>query len=71
MPDFFDRASEHEQQALADQLHAQQLRAALTPKSAPSGECNNPKCGEEFPLGDKRLYCDSNCAAEHARLMRK
>lgn len=67
MPDFFDKASEHEQRALQDQLEAQRLRAACAPKLAPSGECMNPRCGEEFPAGDPRVFCNAKCAVEHAR----
>jgi hypothetical protein len=71
MPDFNDHASEVEQQTLADQLEAQVIRASLAPKVAARGVCLNPRCGEEFSLGDPRLYCNSACAAEHARLSRK
>lgn len=67
MPDFFDKASDTEQQHLRDQLEAQRLRAAAAPRLAPVGHCRNVRCGEEFPTGDSRLFCDSKCAAEHAR----
>lgn len=71
MPDFFDHASDVEAQTLQDQLEAQSIRAALEPKIAPSGECQNTKCGEEFAPGDHRLFCNSRCAAEHQRMQRK
>lgn len=68
MPDDFDKASETEAKTLQDQLDAQRLRAACAPKLAPSGECMNPRCGEEFPAGDPRVFCGAQCANEHARL---
>jgi len=30
--------------------------------TAPTGECQNPACLNEFPEGDTRLYCDRVCA---------
>lgn len=56
---------------LADNLAAHAERAASEPKIAASGICHNVRCGEEFPAGDNRLFCDSRCAAEHARHTRK
>jgi hypothetical protein len=67
MPDFNDHASEVEQQTLQDQLDAQKVRAAATPKLAPIGSCRNFRCAEDFAAGDNRVFCDSKCAAEHAR----
>jgi hypothetical protein len=71
VPDFNDQASEVEQQTLADNLAAQSERAALAPKLAASGICHNHRCAEEFAPGDNRIFCDSKCAAEHARHARK
>ena len=67
MPDFNDHASEVEQQTLRDQLDAQRIRAAAAPRLTPIGSCRNHHCAEEFPAGDNRVFCDSKCAAEHAR----
>jgi hypothetical protein len=67
MPDFNDHASEVEQQTLRDQLEAQKVRAANTPRLRPAGSCLNHRCAEDFPPGDQRVFCDSRCAAEHAR----
>lgn len=70
MPDFFDHASEVEQQTLQDQLQAQAVRAASAPKMEANGVCHNVRCGEEFPAGDQRLFCGAACASEHQRLTR-
>jgi hypothetical protein len=34
--------------------------------TAPTGECQNPACLNEFPQGDTRLYCDRECADKGA-----
>lgn len=70
MTDIFDQASLVEEQTLQGHLQAQRLRAAAGPKVAPSGECQNPRCAEEFDPGDNRIYCNSRCADEHQRLTR-
>lgn len=70
MTDQFDRAQELDAMAALAAMEEQRIRAARAPKLAPSGECQNPRCGEEFPAGDNRLFCNSHCAAEHQRLTR-
>lgn len=65
--DDFDMASEQEAQALQRALDAQAQRAAAAPRIAPSGRCHNPRCLDDFPKGDQRLFCDHVCAAAHKR----
>ena len=67
MPDELDLADAQAAQTLERELAAQKKRAASAPKLQPSGECQNERCGEEFPPGDQRLFCDSVCAAAHAK----
>lgn len=70
MADFLDQASEVEMQTLQHNLKAHAARAAKAAKVQACGVCQNPRCGEEFPAGDMRIYCDARCAAEHHRLTR-
>ena len=60
--DDFDRASLQEQQVLERELAAQRVNAIHAPKVRPRGYCQNPRCGEDFPAGDPRLFCNSGCA---------
>jgi hypothetical protein len=68
MADLFDQAQDRDAQQLAEALQAQTAKAAATPKLAATGECLNPKCGE--PLEGGKLFCNSDCAAEHHRYTR-
>jgi hypothetical protein len=65
MTDLFDHAQATEALETDAALRAQQLRAALAEKVQPTGECLNPLCGE--PLDPPQLFCNSQCAREHAR----
>lgn len=38
-----------------------------TPAVAAVGHCLNPACGDTFPAGDPRKYCNGECADEAAR----
>lgn len=47
-----------------------EVRAHLEKREAePTGFCLNPRCEEG--LGDERLYCNAECAEEHARIKRQ
>jgi hypothetical protein len=65
MADVFEQAQEREQLDRQQALKAQQLMAAAAPKLLPTGECQNPLCGE--PVDGERLFCGAACAAEHAK----
>jgi len=65
MGDLTDQVQDRDAQQLAEALQAQQVKASLTPKLQPTGECRNPLCCE--PLEGDRLFCGPACAQEHAR----
>ncbi len=66
--DDFDMASVQEAQALQRALDVQALRAAAAPRLHPVGHCHNPRCLDDFPAGDQRLFCGAECADTHKRL---
>lgn len=67
MADVYDQASDQEQQALERALQEQALRAKAAPRLLPAGRCHNPRCLDDFPPGDARLFCDHHCADSHKR----
>jgi hypothetical protein len=66
MADEFDRASDIEMRERESSIAAQNAKAAATPKLQPKGECQNPRCGEEFEPGSNRLFCGPKCAQSHS-----
>lgn len=70
MADVFDQATAREEKEREFLLAAQAAAREATPKTEPAGHCLNPRCGEPFEPGDPRLFCDRECADEHARLTR-
>lgn len=68
MSDDIDRASEREdrERAAAIAAHFHQAKAV---NAVPQGYCLN--CGEDFPEGSKKIYCDADCANEHAAHLKR
>ena len=65
MADQFDQAQRIDQ-LMADSARAhQEKKAAAEPKLLPTGECQNPACGEPVPA--PKLFCNAECAKQHAR----
>lgn len=65
MADQFDNAQRIDQ-LMTESARAHQAKlAASEPKLDPTGECQNPMCGE--PVEPPRLFCNAKCASEHAR----
>lgn len=54
-----------EQQTTELALAEQRAKAASAKKLHPTGECQNPLCGE--PVEGERLFCGPICAKEHAK----
>lgn len=68
MADEFDRASELEQLATEMAIQAQLRASRETPRVEAMGYCLNPACGDDFPEGSQRLYCNAECEREHRRI---
>lgn len=68
MADIYDLATEREERDRAEALANQAAKAAAYPRMRPMGYCRNVRCAEPFPANDNRLFCNSDCAQEHARL---
>lgn len=68
MADDMDRASEREERerAAAIAAHFQKAQAG---HAVPQGYCLN--CGEDFDAGSKKIYCDADCASEHAAHLKR
>lgn len=68
MSDDIDRASEREdrERAAAIAAHFQKAQAV---HAVPQGYCLN--CGEDFPDGSKKIYCDADCAEQHAAHLKR
>lgn len=68
MSNQFDRAQELEEKerAAAIAAHFHQAKAV---NAVPQGYCLN--CGEDFPEGSKKIYCDADCANEHAAHLKR
>jgi hypothetical protein len=65
MADVFDQAQDLVLRENELARMAQQRLASHAPKLEPTGECQNPLCGE--PLDGARLFCGPDCAKEHAK----
>jgi hypothetical protein len=61
MSDFADDAQALSEAFLERSLNNHAQRKPST--RIPLGYCQNPYCGDEFPAGDKRLFCDGQCAS--------
>ncbi len=68
MADQFDQAQRIDELMRDSARAAQQKQAARTPPAVPTGECLNPLCGE--PVGPPKLFCNSGCAAQHAKFQK-
>lgn len=68
MADDIDRACEREERERAAMIYAHfQKEPAI--HAVPQGYCLN--CGEDFPEGSKKIYCDAECANEHAAHLKR
>lgn len=65
MTDIADRAAEAEQAIISEAMRNRKRETI-----APRGRCLNPNCCDEFEAGDRRLFCDRQCADEHKELER-
>lgn len=66
MADQFDRAQDTDALITEDARERHALKAASELKLVPTGECQNPVCGEPFH-NSARLFCGPICAQAHAR----
>lgn len=64
MADEFDQASDIEMRERERSIAAQAAKAAASPKLQPTGECQNPRCGEPFEHGSDKLFCGPACAQQ-------
>lgn len=74
MADQFDQAQEIDALMRSSAMAQQAKKAAAMPKLEPTGECQNPACGEPLrrvrnPAGELAmpLFCNADCAKQHAR----
>lgn len=68
MADDMDRASEREERELAAVIAAHYQKAPAN-NAVPQGYCLN--CGEDFDAGSKKIYCDADCAEQHAAHLKR
>jgi hypothetical protein len=62
MPDEIDLANEQAERFLEEARAAAAISAPLLP---PKGSCYY--CETPFPEGDKRKFCDGDCASDYAQ----
>lgn len=67
MPDEADIGADEHSYILSGQLHKIRSQAGKR-EAEPVGHCQNPACEADFEPGSPKIYCDANCAAEHARI---
>lgn len=70
MSDDFDRASDIEMRDRERSIAAQLARANSATRLTPTGECQNPRCCDEFETGSQKLFCGPKCAHQHKILSR-
>lgn len=68
MADDIDRASEREERERAAAIAAHSQKAPAVHAVA-RGYCLN--CFEDFEAGSKKIYCDADCANEHAAHLKR
>lgn len=68
MADDIDRACEREDRERAAAIAAHFQKAPAV-KAVARGYCLN--CGEDFPEGSKKIYCDADCANDHAAHLKR
>lgn len=68
MSDEIDRASEREERERAAVIAAH-FTKVQSARAVPQGYCLN--CGEDFEAGSKKIYCDAECATEHAAHLKR
>jgi len=67
MADIIDQADDFAEREKA--LAVEAIRKAAAGRELnPRGSCH--WCEEPFPVGDRRLFCDSGCADDHAAAKR-
>lgn len=68
MADDIDRACEREELERAAVIAAHQAKAPAV-QAVARGYCLN--CFEDFEAGSKKIYCDADCANEHAAHLKR
>lgn len=68
MSDEIDRESEREDRERAAAIAAHLNKPAAV-QAVARGYCLN--CGEDFAEGSKKIYCDAECATEHAAHLKR
>ena len=68
MADDIDRACEREERERAAMI-AEHLQKEPAVKAVARGYCLN--CFEDFEAGSKKIYCDAECANEHAAHLKR